>query len=286
MLRAIKLRHPAALPAACAATLILALCGLLGLDGWLRTIDGRWTDALLRGREDDVNDPRITIVAIDDETLRKVPVRADASLLTADRLFGYGPRVVGDDIFYIDDLGYESARNVADATCRWGDRLVHSTMAARSATGIVIREPFPALRRVARSLGVASQPLVDADGVLRVAPLTIGSGRPADWASDPARKPSLALKLAEMYEGLPEESYLADGNLRAVNFRGRYRMLSAARVLDGTLSPEDREGLRDGIALVGLTAAGRGNRRRRSAPIAGRVGRRRRPRQPPRPPFS
>ena len=130
-------------------------------------------------------------------------------------------------------------------------------MALRSTTGLVIQEPFPALRRVARSLGVASQPLVDADGVLRVTPLAIGTGRPSDWEADPARNPSLALRLAEVYEGLPEESYLAGGNLRAVNFRGRYRVISASRVLDGTLAQEERDALRDGVALVGYTAAGR-----------------------------
>jgi class 3 adenylate cyclase/CHASE2 domain-containing sensor protein len=256
-LRAMKLKDPAALPAACAATLLIALFGLLGRDGWLRTIDARWTDALLRGRGPISGDSRITVVAIDDETLRKASVSPEVSLLAADRLFGYGARVVGYDIFYIDEPPYESARIVADATCRWGDRLVHSTMAARSAKGVEIREPFPALRRVSRALGVASQPLVDADGVLRVAPLAIGRGRPGDWAADPARKPSLALKLAEVYEGLPEDSYLAGGNLRAVNFRGRYRVLGASRVLDGTLTQEEREALRGGIALVGFTAAGR-----------------------------
>lgn len=244
-LRAMKLNDPAALPAACAATLLVVLCVFLGRDGWLRAVDARWTDALLRGRGAVAGDPRITVVAIDDETLGKVSMRAEASLLAADRLFGYGPRVVGYDIFYIDELPYESARVVADATCRWGDRLVHSAMAVRSGKALEIREPFPALRRVSRALGVASQPFVDADGVLRVAPLRI------------AGRPSLALKLAEVYEGLPEESYLAGGNLRAVNFRGRYRVVSAARVLDGTLSADDREALRGGIALVGFTAAGR-----------------------------
>ena len=244
-LRGMKLNDPAALPTACAATLLIALCVFFGGDGWLRTIDARWTDALLRGRGAVAGDPRITVVAIDDATLREAAAGPDVALLAADRLFGYGPRVVGYDIFYIDNVPYESARVIADATCRWGDRLVHSTMAERSPRGLEIREPFPPLRRVTRALGVASQPLVDADGVLRVAPLTI------------ARKPSLALKLAEVYEGLPEESYLAGGNLRAVNFRGRYRVVSAARVLAGTLNPEERKALQGGIALVGFTAAGR-----------------------------
>jgi len=256
-LRVLKLRDPAALPAAFAAALLLGLCGLLGQDGWLRALDARWTDALLRARGPVAGDPRITIVAIDDETLRKTPQSPEVSLLAADRLFGYGPRVVAYDVFYFDDLPYESARAVAEATCRWGDRLVHATMAARSSKGYEIREPFPALRRVTRALGVASQPLVDADGVMRGAPLTIGGGRPGAWAADPARKPSLALKLAEVYEGLPEETYLADGNLRRVNFRGRYRVLSAARVIEGALSQEERDALRGGIALVGYTSAGR-----------------------------
>ena len=256
-LRATKPRDPLALPAACAAAILIATCGLLGRDGWLRPLDARWTDALVRWRGPVLGDSRVTVVAIDDETLRKTPGTAEAALLGADRLFGYGPRVVGYDVFYIDDLPYESARTLADATCRWGDRLVHASMALRSTKGLTIQEPFPALRRVVRSLGVASQPLVDADGVLRVAPLAIGNGRPGDWAADPARKPSLALRLAEVYEGLPEESYLAGGNLRAVNFRGRYRVISASRILDGTLSQEERDGLRDGVALVGYTAAGR-----------------------------
>ncbi len=255
-LRAMKLQ-PAALPAAWTATVLIAACVLVGRDGWLKAVDARWTDALVRGRGPVAGDPRITVVAIDDESMRAASVNPDVSLLAADRLFGYGARVVGYDIFYLDDVPYESARVIAGATCRWGDRLVQSAMASRAPGGLVFREPFPTLRRVTRSLGVASQPLIDADGVLRVAPLSMGSGRPAAWERDPARKPSLALKLAEVYEGLPEQAYLAGGNLRVVNFRGLYRVVSAARVLAGTLSPEEREGLRGGIALVGFTASGR-----------------------------
>lgn len=250
-----------------ASVISLVLAGMLisGGDRLLARLDNFWLDVMFQIRGMQAGDPRLTLVAIDDETVKKYSDKAEYLLLKDDLLFKLGAKVVGYKILFLSPGSKERDAVLVAATRKRPDRLVHSTAADPAVTDrFVFRPPFPALAKATKHLGTINQPYVSPDGSLRQTCLVIGKSifDPESWPGDKDRTPSLPLKMVSLYEDRPVESYLDDGNFFYINFLGRkhgdsgprgVRKISAAKILSGELSDGERAALSGGLVLVGHT---------------------------------
>src|SRR5208282_4984879 len=139
--------------------------GILHPLGSFSSWDNKWVDQMFRWRGMQPADPRITIVAIDDGSIHKIghypwPRGIYSKLL--DRLFADGAKVVGLDIVFPDPSFPREDKALAQATRKWGKRVVHSIdMDPEIKDHHEFRFPFPALREAAKSYGVVNMPSLD-----------------------------------------------------------------------------------------------------------------------------
>jgi len=259
---------------------VLILLSLKAID----PIDHKWLNQLFRWRGMEPADSRITLVAIDDQSIKQVgqyPWPRGVYSKLFDRLFGAGVKVVGLDIIFPDPSpSRQDDQALVEATRKWGARVVHSVdydPAAAAQHEWAFRFPFPALKAVAKSLGVVNQTNVDGDGVIRRTMLVYGtSSNGRLWKTDPKRQYSLGLRTLSVYEGRDPDDYLQDRINLMLNVRGEEQRkvtrvegdrqnvveetvygvprVSAADVLAGRLSDAQKKALNGGIVLVGSTA--------------------------------
>ena len=264
------------------AVFLLAVCGLKR-GSYFFGAEDRWIDVMFRHRGMIAADPRVAVVAIDDASIKKVgqfpwPRRQYEKLL--DALYARGVRVVGMDVLFLDPSVPEDDAVLIRATRKAGDRLVHAAnIDTERLDALVVRYPFKALQAASSGFGLATQPLISSDGVVREMPLVIGQDtvNTGSWADDPKRVPVLGLAVLSRYEGKPVEDYLrkhpavvrlniagqryesvgtvAQGDRRREIQREIYgvRRIPAWRVLAGELAPAERAALQGGMALVGST---------------------------------
>ncbi|MBI4387279.1 MAG: adenylate/guanylate cyclase domain-containing protein, partial [Elusimicrobia bacterium] len=261
--------------------------GLLNHFNFFLSLDNQWLDRLFRWRGMEQGDPRVLVLAIDDESIKRVgqyPWPRGVYSRLYDRLFGYGVRTVGMDILFLDPSIPSEDRVFIQGAAKWRDRIVHATDIDPSRPDIYIfRYPFPVLRAVAGHFGFVNQLLLDVDGVIRRTNLVVGSKRvnPQLWKTDPDRLASLGIKVLSIYEGKSVDSYIESAsNVVLLNIRGQRQRqiasvrdaegnivpiekseygisrLSAWRVLEGNLSSADRQRLKGSIVLMGSTAVG------------------------------
>ncbi|HVE13983.1 MAG TPA: adenylate/guanylate cyclase domain-containing protein [Elusimicrobiota bacterium] len=264
------------LPFACASA-FAALLSLLYWAGFIHSMDNRWTDFLFVGRGMEPADPRVQVVAIDDESLRKIgqfpwPRRNYEKLL--DNLFASGTKVAGLDILFFERSNPDDDAALLRAARRWRDRLVFAiSQDPEVMDGIRFVYPFPALRAQARHFGTVTQPMLDPDGLIRAAPLVQGTTYDiAAWPSDPGRVNSLGVEMLTVFEGRPSEEFVrrVGAPTMRLNLRGQVEhengkidrgipQISAWKLVQGTLSPEEKARLKGALVIVGSTALGTGD---------------------------
>ena len=249
--------------------------------GTFGPIDDKWVDQMFRWRGMESADPRITLVAIDDEAIKQVgqyPWPRSVYPKVLDKLFKDGAKVVGLDVIFPDPSIPAEDAVLVDYARKWRDHLV---FACDWDPGVLVRHafrfPFPALHSAVKYFGAVNQPFIDRDEVIRSAPLVVGSSLDAHhWPADKDRQYSLGLKTLAVYEGRDPEEYLGRRFVLHLNVRGEalrpttlvdrgkkvvvneqvfgIRRISAGRVLTGRLSDEERDALKGGIVLIGSTA--------------------------------
>lgn len=208
-------------------------------------------------------DPRLLIIAIDDNSLQQIgqwpwPRSTHARLL--DRLTAAGTRRVVLDLMLSEPDRQDSARDAElAAAIRRNGHVVLPVLAAPASGPRMAEEllPIPLIAANAATLG-HSDIEVDADGVARGLYLTAGIGSP-HW-------PALGLALADLRGPLPglrdqrpEQSspyQWRRNHYVRVRYAGppeRFPQVPYVDVLNGEVDPAL---LRDRLVLVGMTASG------------------------------
>jgi adenylate cyclase len=224
-------------------------------------------------------DPRIVVVAVDEETLRVMqdrespwPWDRDIHGRLVDRLNEAGAALIGYDVTFAGPRSGDQA--LAGALSRGGNVVL---AANAEFEGRLDPERVPQARRIDRpiaslsdaSAGVAHANIIpDPDGVVRALPPVIDT-------PDFAQMPSLSLALYQLVLGLsdldgpfttrPEGIQVADrliptgeAQLMELNWTESFPQYRAIDVMEGRV-PEDA--FRDRIVLVGATALGLGDTR-------------------------
>ncbi|MFA5139729.1 MAG: adenylate/guanylate cyclase domain-containing protein [Elusimicrobiota bacterium] len=255
---------------------------------YFKLMDGRYVDALFKFRGVELADPRVVIVEIDDEALKKVgayPWPRSAYKKLIDGLFAYGVKSVGLDILFPDPSRPEEDRALVELTKRYADKLVHSvyTRAIMGTTDLEYVYPFPALHKAAKHLALV-HPEQDEDGFIRYMAL-FGTNKVGinadDVLTDPDRLPTLGMATLAIAEGKsPDEYGKALGmNMIRLNLRGErkifewrekageyeevevgkvrgFKYVAAWPVMSGELDAMSRGALKGAMVLVGTTAKG------------------------------
>lgn len=189
-------------------------------------------------------DPRILVVAIDEDSLRDVgrwpwPREVHAQLI--DRLAAAQPAAIAYDVLFVDPAQGDDALRTSIATA--GKVALPLLVEIPGANGAAYRET-PPVAPAAVTGHVLVRP--DADGVFRrIVPLVSAGGR--DW-------PHLALATARLAGShTPGEGTL----IPFAGPPGSYASVSFGAVLRGEVPPEL---IHDRIVMVGATAAGLGDR--------------------------
>src|SRR5262249_52358462 len=152
---------------------------IMQLLGAFTSFDNKWVDQMFRWRGMRPADPRISIIAIDDESIRKIgqypwPRGVYPKLL--DQLFADGVKVAGLDIMFPEPSLPQEDKALVQATKKWGERVVHSIDREPDVkTHNEFRFPFPDLREAAKSFGVVNMPAIDPDGFIRRTVLIFGT---------------------------------------------------------------------------------------------------------------
>ena len=255
-----------------------------------RGLDASHSNLLFNLRGKIEADPRVSIIAIDDDSIKDIgqfpwPRGVHARLI--DALFAAGAKVVALDILFVDPSRPDEDRKLIDATKRHGARLIHAvTNDPKLISENRFYYPFPALKAVAKSMAQVTQPVKEEDGTIRLEPLLIGISRDyTTWAEDPESLPTLGLKAVALLEGKSPKDYLSlpgviGGSLVRLNYVGQRDVLAgsikdadgelheqwytdhaipripAKSVLRRTLSDADKKRIKDGIVFVGSTSLG------------------------------
>ena len=206
-----------------------------------------WMDKLFRQRGMEAGDPRVTVVTLDDATLKKIgafpPPRSMYEDLVGTLLDEYGVRAVGLDVLFPDPSDSQIDKKTGKVirlgpndkalvriTKKAGKRLVHAfDLDSRTETYLTTgkwayRYPFSAVKEAAQALGLVDQLRISGDGSVRRMALFVGSSRDnhREWVADPQRVPVFGLKLLEVYEGKKADDYIhqVGGNTFHLNVRG------------------------------------------------------------------
>lgn len=248
-------------------------------DSWfLDRIEATTADLRTLARGERKAPDLVTIVAIDDETVRQVgsyPLpRATLSRLV-DAIAASRPKVIAVDILLLDAGSEDGDRALAQSLA------VHPTVIAGAATFASSSQrlasdasdplsevpaasefllPRPAFAQAA-AVGIVNV-MTDGSGTPRLAPMLFRKGDQVE-ASLPLRVASLAEGADPAFEG--DQLWLGDrlvrtdiGRLLPLDFfgpRGTIRTVSASALLNGTSANE----LRDRIVVVGSTVTGGGD---------------------------
>ncbi|MFC1679167.1 CHASE2 domain-containing protein [Elusimicrobiota bacterium] len=261
-----------------------------------RNLDDGWTDTLFQMRGMEKGDSRISIVTIDDTSIKKIgqypwPRGVYRRLLT--KLYGVGVKVTGFDIMFLDPSTPKEDRELIRATRDAKERLVLAINIDSSGEEYKTKArwsfsyPFPALKKVSKAFGLVTQTYVDPDGSVRVINLLIGKeGDPqlrGSWPTDPEAEAAFGLKVLSLFEGRRPEEYVKQvgANQVRLNYRGlvpervtmepqddgslkpvveparhAYPRIPAWRILEDKLNPAEKQRLKGGMVLVGSTASG------------------------------
>ncbi|MEE8425299.1 MAG: CHASE2 domain-containing protein [Elusimicrobiota bacterium] len=253
-------------------------------------IDDKWVDKLMYTRGMAEADPRVIIVAMDDESIRRVgqypwPRSVYGKLL--DRLYSLGAKVVALDIIFPDPSTPKEDQALINATRKAGDRLVHSISVNPNVKDhIAFVYPFEGLNKVVKGAGLVYQATLSMDGAVRRTPTVVGL-RPqaelASWTTDPEGVPSLGLAALAMYEGKSFRDYIGESPYIRLNYRGQTEVFqsrvkinnktqdiyntayaiprfSAYQIMEKNLpeyerlKPAERASFKGAIVLVGSTA--------------------------------
>ncbi len=248
-------------------------------------LEHRWTGQMFRMRGMEPIDNRITVVAIDDASLKEIgvypwPRGVYAGLL--DKLVAHGIKVIGFDVLFFEASGKpkEDAKFIK-ATRRYQDKIVHA-MRVSAIPGSFDHEyvyPFKELKDVTKHFGNVVQHLIDKDGQVREMVVTTGKSQTGDWEHDPDRVPSLGIAMLGIYNGTTIDDVIekVDGIGMALNIRGEEVIkrwsaeagkdievgmirgiprISASDVLNDEIDEDMLARLKGGIVFVGLTASG------------------------------
>lgn len=255
-------------PTLAAALAVLACLALLALSGGVRRIDAWIYDALL-ARMQAPADPRIVVVAIDEQSLAAMgrwpwPRATHARLL--DALRAARPRGIAFDVSFSEpDPGDPAGdRALARAVARAGNVVLPVLVEASEPGGVPIEVlPLPVLAQAAAGLGHAAVD-VDRDGVARRTCLRAGLGDahwPALAAALLARgEPTAVVAGAAGQDSAPDGSpYLwrrSDCVLVPYTAAGDFQQVSYVDVVRGRVPPRLLQGR---LLLVGVTAQGAGD---------------------------
>jgi len=255
-----------------------------------RGLDASHSNLLFNIRGMVEGDPRVSIIAIDDDSIKDVgefPWPRGVHARLVDALFKAGASVVALDILFVDPSRPEEDRKLLDVTRRHGPRLIHAvTNDPKLISENRFYYPFPALKAAAKSLAQVTQPIKEEDGTIRLEPLLIGISRDyTTWADDPNSLPTLGLKAVSLLEGKDPKEYLkmpgiVGGSLVRLNYVGQRQVMagtikdadgelheqvydqhaipriSAKTVLRGKLTDDDKKRIKGGIVFVGSTSLG------------------------------
>jgi adenylate cyclase len=221
----------------------------------------------------------VVIAAIDDETIREAggyPLPRAVLARIVRELAAFNPQAIGIDIAFLDAGQPEADSEFAEA--------LRSTRSVVAAIGLFDSDSGPAVRRQALDLSLAPSPsrilwptaTIDhaaKSGLVNIATDAAGIPRhiPMVYRVGNAVFPSFALATASV--ALNTEPVLGSDILklaarttrtdlgyhmpiRYYGPRGGIRQFSAARILQGTLDPDD---VRGQVVLVGVTAVGVGD---------------------------
>ncbi len=262
----------------------LALWLVNALNGFA-LLDKKWTDQMLRWRGMERGDSRVTVIAIDDASIKQIgqfpwPRSVYARLFR--KLDQLGVQVAAVDVLFMDRSTPSEDAALIEATAGARMKIIH---AVGEDTNILDRHvfvhPFAALRKASRHFGGVSQWLLDPDGAVRWTFLMYGEDKsdPSKWLSDPNRVPSLGLKAVALLEGRSPDEYVRERNALYMNLRGEalkivgkttrdgvsedlvlpdygIARIPAWKILYNQLDEAQRKALKGGIALIGSTALG------------------------------
>ncbi|MBI3297741.1 MAG: adenylate/guanylate cyclase domain-containing protein [Elusimicrobia bacterium] len=263
----------------CVASLLL-LCAF-NWTNLFEGLDNGWVDTMFIIRGAEAADPRVSVIAIDDDSVRQVgvfPWPRTVYKKLIEKLLARGVKVVGLDIMFFEPSGNAAAdAALIEVTRKHPKNIVHSVA---NDTGILNRTeimwPFEALRKVTKAFGFVGQIWIDGDGGVRFTASAIAPSHDmATW--NPAElTPSLGVASLMLLEGKPMPHYLGAGYKVRLNWRGNRTttiktqagtyedkiepmipQIPAHRILNGDkLAPEEEAALKDGVALVASTTLG------------------------------
>jgi len=268
-------------------TIVFSCLMFVGVSvGVFDNLESQWLSRMFRLRGMEMIDSRITIVSIDDESLKFIgayPWQRSVYERLVNQLFEkYGVGVVGFDVLFIDPSGQpKEDRALVRVTRKYADKVVHA-LRAQPVPGTFDYEyqyPFDDLRKASRHLGNVSQYMIDTDGQVRNILLVAGKSLGDDWINDPERYTAMGVEILNAYTGKTADFWLQKIGFNAMrlNFRGQKNLrrynektgedvevgtifgiprVPAYEVLQGELEESVAERLKNGIVLVGLTASG------------------------------
>jgi len=246
----------------CAILLMMvAIVGGLSVSGGTARIDNAFYDLLIGFRAPPPSD-RILLVTIDDRSvaaLGRWPWPRDVHSRMLRQLAAARPAAIAYDIFFT-----EAGRPAADADLAASARDAHVALLpvlfevpGRDGRAIDVTPPIPSVADAAAGLGQVAL-LPDDDGTARSAMLSF----PVDGRAWPHLM-ELAYRLAMRHPSPAfRRSARSDDAAVAIPFQpaaGAFRSVSFASLLAGEVPPAF---LRDHVVLVGVTAAGLGDRYR------------------------
>jgi adenylate cyclase len=268
-------------------TIIFAILMTIAIPGdMFEDLENRWVGAMFRIRGMEQIDKRITIVEIDDASLKHIgaypwPRAVYEKLL--DSLFEtYGVGVVGFDVLFLDPSGSpKNDRALVRATKKYADKVVHAIRAEPipGTFNYEFQYPFEPLRKVSKNVGSVSQFLIDDDGQVRSVVLVAGKRHGDNWIEDPDRKTAFGVQILNAYTGKTTDHWIEKVGLNGMrlNIRGQQEItryneetgtdvavgniygiprIPAYEILEKDLDEESAQRLKNGIILVGLTASG------------------------------
>jgi len=248
-------------------------------------LEDRWMGRMFRMRGMEQADPRISIVTIDDASLKRIgvypwPRGVYADLM--DKLFEHGVAVVGFDVLFHERSGKpKEDQKLIDATRRYRKKVVHAMMVKPTPGSYTLQHdyPFKGLREVTKNFGNVVQHMIDLDGQVRGMVITAGKSQEGGWVSDPDRVPALAISMLGVFDGSTIDTVIEKlgDNGMFLNIRGEKKIkrwneqagedleiatvyginrVPAWEILDDEADEDAIARLKGGIVFVGLTAAG------------------------------
>lgn len=225
----------------------------LAWTGNARRVDNQIYDWLIRLRAPPV-DPRLLIVAIDDDSLKRIgawpwPRTVHAKLI--DQLKRADVTMVAYDVLFVEPTAQDAALDTAIAH---GPRMVAPMLFQAPGTNGAAVDAIPPIPAVVRHAGIGHVNLsTDFDGIVRHISLS-------ETAGVRAPVPHLMELAYRDVTGHPSNAFRADGSPVLLPFArgvGAFPTVPFTSVLNGEV-PDTF--LRDKIVLVGATATGEGDR--------------------------